>query len=218
MLIDFLLANMSIAIHSSTQHKMSMLFIFAFSAFFCGYSSSCEPVSAGVESIQKSFSLLPFCVFCGDFLRSIKELIDESIVRANLPTNSLIDMARKPSPTLTDAELRPMEVLWERGPSTVAEVVHALPQKLGLSYSTVLTTLRILEQKGYVEHTKEGQAFVYHPIIDRNQARKKVLKHVLNRFFNDSPELLVMKLLESEQIDAEDLQRIQRLINQGEKE
>jgi predicted transcriptional regulator len=127
-------------------------------------------------------------------------------------------MARKPSPTLTDAELRPMEVLWQRGPSTVAEVVHALPQKLGLSYSTVLTTLRILEQKGYVEHTKEGQAFVYHPIIDRNQARKKVLKHVLNRFFNDSPELLVMKLLESEEIDTEDLQRIQRLINQGEKE
>ena len=96
-----------------------------------------------------------------------------------------------------------MEVLWEKGPSTVAEVVNALPQKLGLSYSTVLTTLRILEQKGYVEHTKEGQAFVYHPIIDRNQARKKVLKHVLNRFFNDSPELLVMKLLESEGIDAE---------------
>ncbi len=74
-----------------------------------------------------------------------------------------------------------MEVLWERGPSTVAEVVNALSQKLGLSYSTVLTTLRILEQKGYLQHTKEGQAFVYHPIIDRNQARKKVLKHVLNR-------------------------------------
>jgi predicted transcriptional regulator len=126
-------------------------------------------------------------------------------------------MARRPSPTLTDAELRPMEVLWERGPSTVAEVVNALPKKLGLSYSTVLTTLRILEQKGYLKHTKEGQAYVYDAIIDRNQARKKVLKHVLNRFFNDSPELLVMGLVEAEQIDAEDLQRIQRLINQGER-
>src|SRR5260221_3382775 len=80
-------------------------------------------------------------------------------------------MARKPSPTLTDAELRPMEVLWEKGPSTVAEVVNALPQKLGLSYSTVLTTIRILEQKGYVKHTKERQAFVYHPIIDRRRLR-----------------------------------------------
>jgi predicted transcriptional regulator len=110
-----------------------------------------------------------------------------------------------------------MEVLWERGPSTVAEVVNALPRKLGLSYSTVLTTLRILEQKGYLKHTKEGQAYVYDAIIDRNQARKKVLKHVLNRFFNDSPELLVMGLVEAEQIDSEDLQRIQRLINQGER-
>ncbi|HET9373709.1 MAG TPA: BlaI/MecI/CopY family transcriptional regulator [Chthoniobacterales bacterium] len=126
-------------------------------------------------------------------------------------------MARRPSPTLTDAELRPMEVLWERGPSTVAEVVNALPKKLGLSYSTVLTTLRILEQKGYLKHTKEGQAYVYDAIIDRNQARKKVLKHVLNRFFNDSPELLVMGLVEAEQIDSEDLQRIQRLINQEER-
>jgi BlaI family transcriptional regulator, penicillinase repressor len=126
-------------------------------------------------------------------------------------------MARRPSPTLTDAELRPMEVLWERGPSTVAEVVNALPKKLGLSYSTVLTTLRILEQKGYLKHTKQGQAYVYDAIIDRNQARKKVLKHVLNRFFNDSPELLVMGLVESEQIDSEDLQRIQRLINQEER-
>jgi predicted transcriptional regulator len=126
-------------------------------------------------------------------------------------------MARRPSPTLTDAELRPMEVLWERGPSTVAEVVNALPKKLGLSYSTVLTTLRILEQKGYLKHTKEGQAYVYDPIIDRDQARKKVLKHVLNRFFNDSPELLVMGLVEAEQIDVEDLQRIQRLINEGER-
>jgi BlaI family transcriptional regulator, penicillinase repressor len=126
-------------------------------------------------------------------------------------------MARRPSPTLTDAELRPMEVLWERGPSTVAEVVNALPKKLGLSYSTVLTTLRILEQKGYLKHTKQGQAYVYDPIIDRNQARKKVLKHVLNRFFNDSPELLVMGLVEADQIDAEDLERIQRLINQGER-
>ena len=124
-------------------------------------------------------------------------------------------MARKSSPTLTDAELRPMEVLWKRGPSTVADVVSALPEKLGLSYSTVLTTLRILEQKGYVRHTKEGQAYIYHPVVDRNQARGKVLQHVLSRFFDNSPELLVLKVLETEKLDAEDLQRIRRLINKG---
>jgi len=129
--------------------------------------------------------------------------------------NSLIEMARKPSPTLTDAELRPMEVLWERGPSTVSDVVNALPQELGLSYSTVLTTLRILEQKGYVGHTKEGQAFVYHAVIDQNQAQKKVLKHILSRFFDNSPELLVQRVLETEKLDAEDLQRIRELIKNG---
>jgi predicted transcriptional regulator len=126
-------------------------------------------------------------------------------------------MARKPSPTLTDAELRPMEVLWRRGPSTVSDVVNALPAKLGLSYSTVLTTLRILEQKGYVRHTKEGQAYVYHSIVDQNQARRKALKHVLSRFFDNSPELLVLNVLETEKLDAQDLQRIRRLINEGDK-
>ena len=129
--------------------------------------------------------------------------------------NSLIEMARRPSPTLTDAELRPMEVLWERGPSTVSDVVNALPQELGLSYSTVLTTLRILEQKGYVRHTKEGQAYVYHAVIDQNQARNKVLKHILSRFFDNSPELLVLRVLETERLDAEDLQRIRELIKRG---
>jgi predicted transcriptional regulator len=124
-------------------------------------------------------------------------------------------MARKQSPTLTDAELRPMEVLWNRGPSTVAEVVDALPRQLDLSYSTVLTTLRILEQKGYVKHTKEGQAYVYHPIVDRSQAQRKALKHLMSRFFDNSPELLLLNLVESEQIDAEDLQRIQQIIEQG---
>jgi BlaI family transcriptional regulator, penicillinase repressor len=124
-------------------------------------------------------------------------------------------MARKQSPTLTDAELRPMEVLWNRGPSTVAEVVDALPRQLDLSYSTVLTTLRILEQKGYVKHTKEGQAYVYHPIVDRSQAQRRALKHLMSRFFDNSPELLLLNLVESEQIDAEDLQRIQQIIEQG---
>jgi predicted transcriptional regulator len=121
-------------------------------------------------------------------------------------------MARKPSPTLTDAELRPMEVLWTRGPSTVAEVVNALPKNLGLSYSTVLTTLRILEQKGYVGHAKAGQAYVYHPVINRSQAQHRALKHILSRFFNNSPHSLVLNLVESERLGPKDLKRIQKMI------
>ncbi|HZC58995.1 MAG TPA: BlaI/MecI/CopY family transcriptional regulator [Chthoniobacterales bacterium] len=124
-------------------------------------------------------------------------------------------MARKQSPTLTDAELRPMEVLWQSGSATVAEVHKALPKRLGLSYSTVLTTLRILEQKGYVTHTKEGQAYVYQPVVSRSQAQRNALGHVLSRFFENSPELLVMNLINTEQIDAEDLERIQKLVQQG---
>ena len=121
-------------------------------------------------------------------------------------------MARKRSPTLTDAELRPMQLLWTRGPSTVGEVVSALPKNLGLSYSTVLTTLRILEQKGYVGHAKSGQAYVYHPVINRSQAQHRALKHVLSRFFNNSPQSLVLNLVESERLGSEDLKRIQKMI------
>jgi predicted transcriptional regulator len=124
-------------------------------------------------------------------------------------------MARKQSPVLTDAELRPMEVLWQRGSATVAEVTAALSESGILSYSTVLTTLRILERKGYVHHTKEGQAFVYRPVVQRSQAQKSALGNLLSRFFDNSPELLVMNLLRTEKIDAEDLERLQRLILEG---
>ena len=124
-------------------------------------------------------------------------------------------MARKQSPVLTDAELRPMEVLWQLGSATVAEVTAALSESGILSYSTVLTTLRILERKGYVHHTKEGQAFVYRPVVQRSQAQKSALGNLLSRFFDNSPELLVLNLLRTEKIDAEDLDRIQRLILEG---
>jgi len=108
-----------------------------------------------------------------------------------------------------------MEVLWQLGSATVAEVTAALSESGILSYSTVLTTLRILERKGYVHHTKEGQAFVYHPVVQRSQAQKSALGNLLSRFFDNSPELLVMNLLRTEKIDAEDLERIQRLIVEG---
>src|SRR2546427_7849822 len=78
-------------------------------------------------------------------------------------------VARKRSSTLTDAELRLMNVLWERGKATVGEVAESLPRGLPLAYSTVLTTMRILEHKGYVRHSKDGRAFVYEPLVDRGR-------------------------------------------------
>lgn len=119
-------------------------------------------------------------------------------------------MPRKPSPTLTDAELRLMEVLWDRGRATVAEVADAMPKRAKLAYNTVLTTLGILERKGYVNHTKEGRAFVYEPRVDREDAQHQALKNVLRRFFNDSPEALVVSLIEKEELDADELDRLRR--------
>ena len=125
-------------------------------------------------------------------------------------------MVRKRSTTLTEAELRLMDVLWEKGAATVGDVVEALPKTASLAYSTVLTTLRILEQKGYVRHSKEGRAFVYHPLIDQGEARRNILQYVLNRFFDNSPELLVLNVLKEEKIDAGEMKRLKKMIEESE--
>ncbi|HWB82520.1 MAG TPA: BlaI/MecI/CopY family transcriptional regulator [Bryobacteraceae bacterium] len=121
-------------------------------------------------------------------------------------------MARKKSPGLTDAELRLMDVLWSKGSATVSDVLAALPQNIPLAYSTVLTTLRILERKGYVKHRKEGRAFIYRPVIARDQEREKAVTHVLRRFFEGSPELLMLNLVEKRGITQEELEHLRRRI------
>ncbi len=123
-------------------------------------------------------------------------------------------LARRKSPTLTEVELELMEVLWQKEHATVGEIVEALPQER-LAYSSVLTVMRILEQKGYVNHEKEGRAFVYRPLVDRQQARKSVLGYLLKRFFDDSPELLVVNLLENEDLSAIEVERLKRLIDEA---
>ena len=121
-------------------------------------------------------------------------------------------MARKKSPNLTDAELRLMEVVWRKGSATVSDVVEGLPRNVSLTYSTVLTTLRILENKGYVKHTKEGRAFVYRPVAGRDREREKAVAHLLRRFFEGSPELLMLNLVESRKIDPEQLKHLRKRI------
>jgi predicted transcriptional regulator len=121
-------------------------------------------------------------------------------------------MARHPSPTLTDAEARVMSVLWKKQTASVAEVVSVLKRKRPVSYSTVQTILRILEEKGYVSHEKVARAFIYRPLVDQRQARSRALKHLVNRLFNGSPGLLVLNVLEDERIEAEDMNRLRRLI------
>jgi predicted transcriptional regulator len=125
-------------------------------------------------------------------------------------------MARKKSANLTDAELKLMDILWERGSATVADVVDDLPKNPPLAYSTVLTTMRILENKGYVRHTKEGRAFIYHPLVGREQARESAVTHLLGKFFENSPELLMLNLIEGKKIDSTELERLRKRIEEAE--
>jgi len=126
-------------------------------------------------------------------------------------------VARKKSSSLTDAELRLMEVLWERQSGTVSEVVDGVSKEAPLAYSTVLTTLRILENKGYIQHEKDGRAFVYRPLVGRDQARESAVAHLVRRFFAGSPELLVLNLIQSSGIDADELARLRKRIEKEKK-
>ena len=96
-------------------------------------------------------------------------------------------MARKKSLNLTEGEQRLMDVLWKAGSATVAEIAEALPSNPALAYNTVLTTMRILKDKGYVRHSKakEGRAFVYQPLVSRQQASRSAVRHLIGRFFGN---------------------------------
>jgi BlaI family transcriptional regulator, penicillinase repressor len=125
-------------------------------------------------------------------------------------------MARRSSPTLTDAELRLMEVLWDKGAATVGDVVDSLPKRDGVAYSTVLTTLRILEKKGYLRHVKAGRAFVYEPVVGRDQARRSTIRHLVSRYFEGSHGSLVLNILENEDLTGEEMEQLRRKIRRKE--
>jgi predicted transcriptional regulator len=121
-------------------------------------------------------------------------------------------MPPKKSNTLTEAELRLMKILWRRGESAVNDLVAAIPDGEPLAYNSVLTTIRILEQKGYVEHRQEGRAFVYWPVVLEHEASRSEVKHVLSRFFGNSREQLLLTLLGDDEISREELDRLKAAI------
>lgn len=106
-----------------------------------------------------------------------------------------------------------MKILWRRGESAVNDLVAAMPDGESLAYNSVLTTIRILEQKGYVEHRQEGRAFIYRPLIAENEASRTEVKHVLNRFFGNSREQLLLSLLDDTEISREELDRLKAAIS-----
>jgi BlaI family transcriptional regulator, penicillinase repressor len=119
------------------------------------------------------------------------------------------------SPTLTEAELRLMDILWQKEKATVQQLLDSLPASSTLAYNSVLTTIRILEKKGYVKHAKDGRAHVYIPLVDRKEATRSEIQHVVQRFFANSHELLVLNLLQDKTLDAEELKRLRRLIDEA---
>ena len=121
-------------------------------------------------------------------------------------------MPPKHSITLTEAELRLMRLLWARGESAIAELVQALPDDAPLAYTTVLTTVRILEKKGYLRHRQVGRAFLYTPCVAEHEARQTEIRHVLQRFFGNSRERLVLSLLGDADATPEELERMKRAI------
>lgn len=122
-------------------------------------------------------------------------------------------MPRPKSPTLTDAELKLMRVIWQRGPSTVADVTEALKGSDRVAYSSVQTILRILDDKGYLTHHKEGRAFVYTAKVGAGQARQSALKYMMDRFFDNSPELLLMNVIKSDELTPENAAKIKELLD-----
>jgi predicted transcriptional regulator len=125
-------------------------------------------------------------------------------------------MPRPKSPMLTDGELRLMRVLWERGEATVGVVVDALKIRPKPAYNSVLTVLRIMEKKGYVTHRKDGRAFTFVPAIARSDASRSALKTLVNRFFEGSPGLLILNLLEDKQLSSEALKQLKERIEEAE--
>lgn len=124
-------------------------------------------------------------------------------------------MARSKSAILTEAELRIMNVLWDKGPATVHDVLQALPSKPNLAYNSVLTIIRILETKGYVKHIKDKRAHIYISKIDRQDATRFEVRHLVSRFFGNSHERLLLNVLEESSIDAEELARVRELLERA---
>jgi BlaI family transcriptional regulator, penicillinase repressor len=119
---------------------------------------------------------------------------------------------RRPSETLTDAELRIMNVLWLKGSGTVQSILDSLAESPTLAYNSVLTTIRILERKGYVEHVKDGRAHIYAPVVGRKEATRSEIRHLVSRLFKNSHEQLVLNILEDRGIDAKELARLREIL------
>ena len=121
------------------------------------------------------------------------------------------ELSRTRSYTLTDHELRLMNILWDHGEATVGDIVARLSRPM-LAYTTVLTTMRTLESKGYLRHRKSGRAFLYTPRVQRADAARSLLNALLDRFFEGSPRNLTALLVSDQRLSNKDIDYLQHLI------
>jgi BlaI family penicillinase repressor len=119
------------------------------------------------------------------------------------------------SGTLTEAELRIMNVLWGKGSGTVQQVLDSITEKPVLAYNSVLTTIRVLEKKGYLKHLKDGRAHVYTPVVGKQEATRSEIRHLVGRFFKNSHQQLVLNLLEDQGIDSQEFARLRAMLVQN---
>lgn len=122
-------------------------------------------------------------------------------------------MARPPSPTLTESERAILEVLWDKGEASVREVTDELSSQKSVAYTTVLTMFNTLSKKGLVTHRAEGRAFIYRAAITRELARRQALDHLLQQFFDGSPNVLAQHLLNEHEIDQAELEALRRKVD-----
>ncbi len=113
---------------------------------------------------------------------------------------------------LTDRELDVMAILWARGSATASEVREAIDDDL--AYNSVLTMLRILEEKGHARHEEEGRAFRYYPRTAQKTASRFALKRLVSKLFGGSPRLLVTELVHDRTLSTEDLLALRKLLDE----
>lgn len=113
---------------------------------------------------------------------------------------------------LTRQELQIMKVVWDMGAATVKEVCDIMSQAKPVAYTTILTLMGILEEKGALVHTRSGRAFLYNPLLSRQQATRNQVRDVVNRFFEGTPEKLIEDILENEVLDCDQLGNVRSLL------
>jgi len=119
---------------------------------------------------------------------------------------------RSKSPTLTEQELEIMKIVWDQDAVTVRDVYEALLEKRKVAYTTVMTMMNILEQKGHLRKSQDDRAFVYRSTKPRQQVIRGMVREFVNRVFNGSAEPLLLHLVEDRKLSEKDLEEIRTLI------